>query len=237
MVAVLVVSDVCLYREGLAEVFDRHDALCVVGVAASIDEAIAVANRCAPHAAVIDLRTAAAPDLVRDLTRAAPGLRVVALSVVEEPDEIVAWAEAGISAYVSRDGSVEDVVAVITAAVRDELHCTQRVAAALMRRVAVLAAESVIDVPAAQLTRREREIVALIEEGLGNKDIATRLQIQLPTVKNHVHHVLRKLGVQRRSEAAYRLRQRGLPDGGVASAGRGTRPVDEWQAGSGSPSI
>jgi DNA-binding NarL/FixJ family response regulator len=147
----------------------------------------------------------------------------VALSIVEEPDEVIAWAEAGISAYVSRDGSIDDVVGAITAAVSGELACTGRIAAALLRRVTVLSAENDADLPAARLTRREREIVALIDEGLANKEIATRLQIQVPTVKNHVHNVLEKLGVRRRSEAARRLRRQDRLETTVVPAAGGNR--------------
>src|SRR5919197_2034664 len=150
MVGVLVVADVCLYREGLADLLDRRDELEVVGVAASVEEAVEQARRCMPQVAVIDLRTAAGPAAVRDLTGAVPGLRVVALSVVEEPDEVIVWAEAGISAYVSRDGSIDDVVSAITAAVCGELPCTGRIAAALLRRVTALAAEPEGALPAAR---------------------------------------------------------------------------------------
>lgn len=223
MVEVLVVADVCLYREGLSDLLDRRDELEVVGKAASVEDAVEQARRWMPQVAVIDLRTAAGPVAVRDLTGAVPGLRVVALSVVEEPDEVVAWAEAGISAYVSRDGSIDDVVGAITAAVCDELPCTGRIAAALLRRVTALAADRPGDLPAARLTRREREIVALIDEGLANKEIATRLQIQVPTVKNHVHNVLEKLGVRRRSEAARRLRRQDRLEATVVPAAGGNR--------------
>jgi DNA-binding NarL/FixJ family response regulator len=223
MVEVLVVADVCLYREGLADLLDRRDELEVVGMAASVREAVEQAQRSRPQVAVMDLRTAAGPAAVRDLTGAVPGLRVVALSIVEEPDEVIAWAEAGISAYVSRDGSIDDVVGAITAAVSGELACTGRIAAALLRRVTVLSAENDADLPAARLTRREREIVALIDEGLANKEIATRLQIQVPTVKNHVHNVLEKLGVRRRSEAARRLRRQDRLETTVVPAAGGNR--------------
>jgi DNA-binding NarL/FixJ family response regulator len=74
--------------------------------------------------------------------------------------------------------------------------------ASLLRRVALLAQDSRdgLDTPA--LTRRQREIVALIDEGLSNKEIARRLSIELPTVKNHVHNILEKLQVSRRGAAA-----------------------------------
>jgi DNA-binding NarL/FixJ family response regulator len=63
-----------------------------------------------------------------------------------------------------------------------------------------------------QLTTREREVLPLIEEGLSNKEIAAVLSIEIPTVKNHVHSVLAKLDVHRRSAAAARARRLGLID-------------------------
>ena len=210
MIDVLVVADVRLYREGLADVLGRQDRLRVGAVAGGIPPAIAAVRRRSFDVAVVGLEGSAGLAAVRDLRAAAPGLRVVALSVADEPNEVVAWAEAGISAYVTRDGSIDELVAAIVGAMRDELPCSERVAAALLRRVTALASRSEDRQPSACLTRREREIVGLIDEGLANKEIAARLQIELPTVKNHVHHALEKLGARRRSEAAWRMRQQDL---------------------------
>jgi two-component system, NarL family, nitrate/nitrite response regulator NarL len=213
---VLVIADVRLYQEGLADVLGRQEGLRVVATAGGAGEAIGAARRCGPQVAVIDLGMEKGLAAARNLTVATPHLRIVALSVVEEADEVIAWAEAGISAYVTRDGSIEQLVAAVTGAVRGELPCSGRIAGALLRRVAALASESGALTSRARLTRREREIVALIDEGLANKEIATRLQIQLPTVKNHVHNILEKLGARRRSEAVWRLRQQELEEAGVA---------------------
>src|SRR5881296_1366294 len=84
--------------------------------------------------------------------------------------------------------------------------CSPRVAACLLRRVAALAAGHGGDLPRAQLTNREREIVRLIDNGLSNKEIARALGIEVATVKNHVHNILEKLQVHRRGEAAARVR-------------------------------
>jgi two-component system nitrate/nitrite response regulator NarL len=211
VIRVLVVADVRLYREGVADVLQRQEQLAVVGTAKDPPEGIVQARELRPDVVVMDLTMHEGPGAVRELTTAVPGLRVVALSVSEEPDEVIAWVEAGISAYVTPDGSIDDLTEAIVAAVRDELRCSNRIAAALRRRVTALAAGP-RDPPraTARLTRREREIVALIDEGLGNKEIATRLQIELPTVKNHVHHIIEKLGARGRSEAAWLLRQQEL---------------------------
>src|SRR5262249_26135221 len=116
-------------------------------------------------------------------------------------------AEAGIHGYVTRDGSVNDVVVAIQSAVRGEVACSPRVAALLFQRVATLS-EATHGVQARpMLTRRELEIAGLITEGLSNKEIARSLRISSATVKNHVHNVLEKLQIRRRGEAAARLRR------------------------------
>ena len=88
------------------------------------------------------------------------------------------------------------------------MPCRPAVAAALLRRVASLPREGA-PVDARTLTPRELEIVSLIADGLANKEIARSLQIEVATVKNHVHHILAKLGVTRRTEAVTAARSRG----------------------------
>ena len=97
------------------------------------------------------------------------------------------------------DTSLPDSVA------RGEMLCSPRLAATLLRRVATLA-RGTRRLGPVQLTPRELEIVELIDEGLSNKAIATRLSIELATVKNHVHNILEKLEVSSRAAAAARVR-------------------------------
>jgi two-component system, NarL family, nitrate/nitrite response regulator NarL len=108
---------------------------------------------------------------------------------------------------VTREASAEHVAEAVWRAANDELACSPRVAASLLRHVRELAALRPPDAAGPGLTPREREIVGLIDEGLSNKQIASRLCIELPTVKNHVHNILEKLHVSRRGEAVARLRQ------------------------------
>jgi DNA-binding NarL/FixJ family response regulator len=112
---------------------------------------------------------------------------------------------------VAREGSVHDLVDAVERAARGELQCSPQVAGTLIRRLAWRAAAGATLIPS-PLTARESEIVRLIDEGLSNKEIAVRLGIEVATVKNHVHNLLEKLRVRRRSEAAARLRV--LPAGG-----------------------
>jgi two-component system nitrate/nitrite response regulator NarL len=114
--------------------------------------------------------------------------------------------------YVSRDeGSIVDLVAAIDGVARGELRCSPQMAGALARRVADLAVRAGRPAPPVQLTGRQLEIVGLIAAGLSNKEIARRLCIEVPTVKNHLHTIFEKLDVHRRGEAVARARSQGLP--------------------------
>jgi DNA-binding NarL/FixJ family response regulator len=109
---------------------------------------------------------------------------------------------------VACDASSDELAAILCSAGPGELACSPRLAAILFRHVAALAR----DQGSAQsrlLTPREREILELIDGGLMNKEIASALSIELTTVKNHVHHILEKLGVTRRAAAAAKVRKSG----------------------------
>jgi DNA-binding NarL/FixJ family response regulator len=206
MIRVAIVAEIRLYREGLAEMLLGEPGLEVVATAAGADDAVPALRKELPDVVLLDM---APPDnawLVRALAAAVPGTRVVALAVPESEDEVLACAEAGVVGYVTREGSVEDLVAAIESASRGEVLCSPRMAASLFQRVATLALERSPASIESRLTGRELEILDLIDQGLSNKEIARRLTIELSTVKNHVHNILEKLNVSRRAEAAARAR-------------------------------
>ena len=208
MIRVAIVADIRLYREGLARVLERQPNISVVATAATGDGSLAPLAQLAPDLVLIDMAMADSLAAIQRVTVTAPGAKVVSLSVRDGQDDrdVLASAEAGAIAYVPREASLEDLVAVIECAVRGEAVCSPRVAGALLRRIAALATDGRSDRVPAHLTNREREIMGLIDEGLSNKEIAKRLRIEVATVKNHVHNILEKLQVHRRGEAAARVR-------------------------------
>lgn len=209
-VRVLLIADIRLYREGLSEILQRVAGMAVVAVAADRPTAVRAAKGLRPDVIVVDTAMIAAPDALRELA-AVSSAPLVALDVPVTGSAMVEYAEAGVVGYVSREGSVEDVVRTIRTAHGGDIACEPALAAMLVRAVGSAAAPQpptpASPAPFASLTAREQEIARLIAfEGLSNKEIAERLIIELPTVKNHVHNVLVKLGVRRRSQAAARLR-------------------------------
>jgi DNA-binding NarL/FixJ family response regulator len=196
-----------LYADGLAFALAPRPGIEVVGQCGSVVAAIDDIRRTKPTVALVDVAGAAGLACVEMIVHAQIGVSVVALAVKEEEEEIVRCVEAGVAGYVTRDGSLADLIATVESVGRGEALCSPRIAAMLLRRVAALSRERREPPNAvARLTYRELEVVELIGDGLSNKEIAGALRIELPTVKNHVHNILEKLQVSRRGEAVARVR-------------------------------
>lgn len=202
---VAIVTEVCLYREGLAFSLGRRAETEVVGTAAARAESVELVRRERPDVLLLDMATEEAPQLVREVREAHAPVRVVALAIVETEEVVLRCAAAGVAGYVSRGASLDELVDTLGSVARGELVCSRTIAGSLFRRVGALT-EPREDPALARLTPREREIAALIGQGLSNKEISRRLRIGLSTVKNHVHNLLEKLQVPGRTAAAARLR-------------------------------
>lgn len=160
----------------------------------------------APAVVLVDLAMPDSFAIARAIMEIAPEVKVVALSVAETERDFLATAEAGMTGVVLRRDSFEDLVTALDSAVRGEMVCSPRMAAGLLRHVAALALTQPDPAPPHHLTRREREIIPMLDRGFSNKEIAGRLGIEAATVKNHIHNILDKLQVHRRAEAAARMR-------------------------------
>lgn len=220
MIRVLIVTDIRLYREGLAQMLGRAECLEVVGAVARCEDALASIALAAPDIVLLDLGTPDGLSAIGAIRMAAPNVGVVALAVAEVEGDVLACAEAGAVGYVLREASVDDLVTVLQSVARGEAICSPRIAATLFHRVAALSAARGSQPSLLLLTGREREIIRLLDHGFSNKEIARQLGIEVATVKNHVHNILEKLRVHRRGEAAARIR-------GPVSLNRGVHPPAE----------
>jgi DNA-binding NarL/FixJ family response regulator len=200
-IRLLVVAPGRLHREGLGLLLGRRPRLDVVATADCAEAALALVAEHAPDAVVVDVVGGG----LRGLAAVAGAAKVVALGPWADDSTVVACAEAGVAGYADVDGSVEQLEQVLDGLARDELVCPPALASTLVRQLGVLARGAPPAPP--RLTPREREILALVDRGLSNKEIAARLQIRTPTVKNHVHNVLEKLQVNGRGAAAARARE------------------------------
>jgi DNA-binding NarL/FixJ family response regulator len=222
---VFLVSDVRLYREGLSASLAQRRQLELVGAGGAgdfLDRIVALQ----PEVLLLDLGACESLSIPRRARQVLPAIRVVAFAVAEIGENVLACAEAGISGYVTIDGSIEDVVAAVFRALRGELMCSPRIAALLFSRMATFSDGRIpASADASSLTRREREIAALVACHLPNKEIARRLRLGPTTVKNHVHNILQKLNVHRRGDIAPLYLdgngwQAGPPDRAIEHVGR-----------------
>lgn len=208
-VEVLIVCPFRLYREGLASAMRSRGAglLDVVATAAGLAEALEVVGTRTPRVLLLDASVSDLWSGIRSLTRAVPDAALLAFGVDESDEERrLALLDAGCCGYVSDTASFEELQAGVLRAASGDMSSSRPPD---QTRLAPLAEHG--------LTRREIEVLELIERGLSNKGIGNALSIRLPTVKNHVHNILTKLGVSRRSEAAAALRRtrRALTDPGT----------------------
>jgi two-component system nitrate/nitrite response regulator NarL len=200
-VRLAILADVRIYRDGLRELLSGRDGVAVVGVVASVEEALAMLDGVSPAVIVVHMTMADGPAAVRALRDCTPEVRVVAVAVPEAEADVIAYAEAGASGFLTHEGSLDDLVRTVRTVVRGDAACSPSMVASLLRHVSALASQRTSEGPIQALTTREREVLSLIADGLSNKEIAHNLAIELPTVKNHVHRILEKLRVARRTEA------------------------------------
>jgi DNA-binding NarL/FixJ family response regulator len=208
MIRVIIVAEVRLYRDGIGMFLDATHDVEVAGSGADLGAALAAIEQELPDIVLLEAPTAEASLAIRRIAEVAAATRIVALSIADDEADVLSWAEAGASGYLTREDSLATLTDVVRSVVRDEMPCTPRMAATLIRRVGTLAAAAEPAPAEARLTTREREIVGLIEHGLSNKQIASELCIETTTVKNHVHNILEKLDVHHRADAVERVRGR-----------------------------
>jgi two-component system, NarL family, nitrate/nitrite response regulator NarL len=204
-VTVAIIGQTRHYRESLSHVLMARRQFVVAdagdGGPASVDRAAHLR----PDVVLLDLRETTTRSLLEELRRALPAAALIAINAEEDEDQIVRLLEFGLTGFVSKEGSVEEIHSAIEGTLRGDLHCPARITAALVRRLRKGAGRNIPVGNRHGLSSRELDVIGLVEQGLTNKEIARHLQIEAATVKNHVHHILTKLSVHRRGEAVQRL--------------------------------
>lgn len=214
----VIISDVLLYREGVRDGMLRLGGIEIVAAIGSAGVTDLLESPL-PDLVIIDASRPATLAVARMLAQLAPSIRIIGFGIGDH-DEALAGVEAGITAFVGQEGSVADIREAALRALRGQAVCSPELTAKLLDRLAALAIHAPADDGQPALTGREREIAQLVGDGLSNKEIAHRLGISPATVKNHVHTILDKLDVSRRSSIGARLHQAHPHLRGRAAEGR-----------------
>jgi DNA-binding NarL/FixJ family response regulator len=210
-IRVAVVHGSRLIRDGLCELLGQQSDVQVVG---SFSDARGVSTLRADEDSVLlyDLDTAHSdgPAEIMALQRTLPSAHLLFVNVDDDDGAIIECIRAGAAGCVLRDASVQDLIAAVRSVRDGKPPHSPRVITSLFAYVASLRDDPDAPVPE-ELTPREREILALMAEGLSNKEIAERLVLQPQSVKNYGHAVMQKLGIHSRLELIKSLRSRRRP--------------------------
>jgi DNA-binding NarL/FixJ family response regulator len=144
---------------------------------------------------------------VRAIAQAHPDVLLVALGLDEQRQNVIRCGRAGFTGYVPRDASIDELCEALSDVVHGRLACSAEISCELLRALFRMEQPSTGPSPGQPLSRRECEVMHLIERGLSNKEIARELCLSVSTVKHHVHHILEKLELSRRTQAMYRARE------------------------------
>ena len=214
-IRVLLVDDQALFREGLETLLSVHDDIHVVGQASNGQQAVEVAAKVQPHVVLMDVRMPVLDGVraTRLLKQSLPRCRVIVLTTFDDDEYVFDALHAGAVGYLLKDVASARLVEAIRATARGESILEPSVAAKVIAeftRVSSMVPPAQMEQLIEPLSERELEILALIARGHSNKEIASQLFIAEGTVKNHVTHILGKLGVRNRTQAALKARELGL---------------------------
>lgn len=209
MTRVVIVEEVGLVSQCLQHVLEGEPNLTVVGRASGVQAALELFDQADVALINSSLSDDGAATLLRHVRDSQLNIKPIVTNVIESEQCVLRYIEHGAAGYVPQDASVSDVVRIIQAVNADQALLSPRMAASLMARMVTLTQmrgapqsnQNAFDT----LTSREREVLTLIHQGMSNAEIADHLIIELGTVKNHVHSVLKKLGVSSRRSAAAML--------------------------------
>jgi len=198
---VFLVDDHEIVRRGIADLLSDEPDLVIVGEAASVTEALTRVPAANPDVAVLDIRL---PDgngieLCRELRSRLPALRCLMLTSFTDDEALFDAIMAGASGFVLKQILGNDLVHAVRTVASGQSLLDARTTSALLNRIR---RERGQGDPVRTLSDQERAVLELIGDGLTNREIAERMSLAEKTVKNYVSHLLAKLGMQRRTQAA-----------------------------------
>jgi DNA-binding NarL/FixJ family response regulator len=214
-IRILLIDDHAIVRTGLRLLIDSQPGMVVVGEAANRAEALELADRLQPDIILLDLMLGeeSGLDLLPELRSLAQRSRVLLLTGVHDTEEHLRAVRLGATGLVLKSQASEMLIKAIEKIHAGEVWLDAAIVASVVAEVSGRPADRMIDPEAAKLatlTQREREVIALICEGLSNKSIGERLHISETTVRHHLTSIFDKLGVTNRLELVIYAYRHGL---------------------------
>ena len=198
MIKVLIADDHTVLRHGLRLILDSADGLTVVGEAADGEAAVAIALELKPEVVLMDVNMPVIDGIeaTRRIRAAQPDIQILMLTISQKDKDLIGAIKAGAKGYLLKSAEASEVIESIQRVASGEAILPPTMMARVLDELANPAPEP------KQLTERETDILKLVACGLGNKEIGGELHISENTVKTHMRHILEKLNLSNRAEAA-----------------------------------
>lgn len=216
MISLIIASDNRLYREALVSQLAGKENIKTVVATENAELTIKKTYELDPDVVLVDMTMQDSCQIVSNVTPSRLKTKVIVLSMTEDENNILHCAQKGVAGYLTRNATFDHLLSAISSVVDGELFCPRKIAESLFVKINSIHnlnndynTPSNDEISAAKilLTQREKEIASLLKGGKSNKEIARELTIEVSTVKNHVHNILTKMGVQNRMQAVNRLQQ------------------------------
>lgn len=210
MIRVLVADDHRLFRQGISSLLDEEENVTVVGEAEHGRMALRKIDRLKPDVVLMDVHmpqsaggtpVASGAEVTRQVLAEHPDVKIIMLTVSEDDADLFAAVRAGAVGYLLKNVDVDELVDAIHRAYAGEAMLSPVMAAKLLREFREVE-QRAVPAPEDVLTGRERDVLRELATGATNREIAERLTISTHTVKTHVRHILKKLDVENRAQAA-----------------------------------
>lgn len=203
-IRVVIADDHTLFRKGLAELLERSARISVVGICGNGDEALGLVQSAQPDAAIIDLNMPPQGGLQVLRRLRAEGWKgaPLILTVSDDEDDLASALRGGAKGYLLKDMEPDEVVDAVCRAVAGETVVAPAMTLKMVKLLQSGGQSRTEENPLKALTAREKEILQFLALGMSNKAIARELEISHDTVKLHVRHILAKLNLTSRVEAA-----------------------------------
>jgi DNA-binding NarL/FixJ family response regulator len=208
---ILLIEDNRIFREGITALIDAQADLCVVASLSGGHDTLEKARAAKPHVILMDLglRNENGLRIASALAKSMPAARVIVMGLIPSQQEIIEFVEAGAAGFLLKDASIDDVLSTIRSVARGTKVLPPPLTGMLFTHVvdqALKKGQRALT-EAVRMTKREKEVIVLVAEGMSNKEIAARLNLSTFTVKSHIHNILEKLALNSRLQIATHFHQ------------------------------
>ncbi|MDQ3003194.1 MAG: response regulator transcription factor [Fibrobacterota bacterium] len=209
-IRILLIEDNRLLREGIIATLNGQKNVTVVAVSEGTEKTLLNARGLKPQVVLLDLglERPNSLEVVRLVKKAFPGVKIIGMGLIPTQSDIMECVQAGAEGFILKSASVAEVIATIRAVAAGQTVLPPTMAGSLFSQVAehALSKGKRNLKSAIRMTVREKEVIALIVDGMSNKQIAERLNIAIFTVKSHVHNIMEKLALHSRLQIANHAR-------------------------------